>query len=747
MSRWWNRWRGQRLTLPADEVRRRRREAVIIVATAVVFFVFALFETRLPRFSNSASLSGNIIFFLLINLNLILLVLLIFLVTRNLVKLSFERRRGILGSRLRTRLVVAFVGLSLVPSVLLFFVAEGFLNAAIENWFSVRVESSLAGSLDVAQSYYQFAANNALHFAREVGRQAAQRQLLSPNRRTELQRFVEQKQAEMGLAGLEVFAPDRTSLARAQSKELVQRPIAEPAEVLVELLRGEEIARTHPFGKGDIVRAGVPMRDDDGTLTGAVTVEYLVPRNVSQKAGDIARSYHEYRVLGGMKQPIKNGYLLTLALITLVVIFSATWFGFRLAKSITTPLQRLAEGTREVAQGNWDYRIEAGSDEETAVVVDSFNQMTADLQQINSELVERRKYVESILANITAGVISLSQGGTITMLNRAAEGMLGVRFAAVRGKRWAEVFNRSDLQKVGDVVLEAEASPGRDVERQIKFTGGEHILTALVSATSLTDDAGERRGIMLFVEDVTHLLRVQRMEAWREVARRLAHEIKNPLTPIQLSAQRLRKRYREQLGEEDGALFDECTRTIIGQVEELKRLVNEFSMFARLPSAELAPHDLNAVVGDALVLFRQGHPDIAFDLRAGTDLPAVDIDREAIKRALINMLDNAVAACKGVDDAGHIEIVTSYIAARGVVRLEVADNGSGMSREIKLRLFEPYFSTKKEGTGLGLAIVSAIVADHQAYIRVQDNVPRGSRFVIDFPLRRRREIERIAARA
>ena len=584
MARWWDIWGGQRPTLPEDEVRRRRREGVIIAAIAVIFALFAIFETRLPRFTNSASLSGNIIFFLLINLNVILLVLLIFLVTRNLVKLVFERRRGILGSRLRTRLVLAFVGLTLFPTTLLFFVTDGFLTAIFDNWFNVRVESSLKGSLDVVQNYYQFAGNNALHFAREIGRQVDGRGLWVPNRRKELQKFVDSKRSEMDLAGLEVYATDRSSLARANSEELTHGAPGEPQDILTELLGGEEVAHTQPFGKGDIVRAGVPVRDATGAIVGAVAVDYVVPRNVSERARDISRSYREYRQLNSMKQPIKNGYILTLALITLVVIFSATWFGFQQAKSITIPLQRLAEGTREVAQGNWSYRIEAGSDEETAVLVDSFNQMTADLQQIHSELVERRKYVENILANIAAGVVSLSQKGSITMLNRAAEGMLGVRLAQVRGKHWTEVFQGPHLRKVGEVIGDALASPQHEVEQQLKLTGGDHIITALVSVTSLSDDAGAQRGIMLFFEDVTHLLRVQRMEAWREVARRLAHEIKNPLTPIQLSAQRLRKRYGAQLAREDGAVFDECTRTIVGQVEELKRLVNEFSMFARLPA-------------------------------------------------------------------------------------------------------------------------------------------------------------------
>jgi two-component system nitrogen regulation sensor histidine kinase NtrY len=330
--------------------------------------------------------------------------------------------------------------------------------------------------------------------------------------------------------------------------------------------------------------------------------------------------------------------------------------------------------------------------------------------------------------------------------------MLGLRLAEVRGRSWREGLQRSDLAKVREVIAEIFERPECEVERQIKLAGGEHIVTALVSATSLTDERGRPRGVMLFFEDVTHLLRVQRMEAWREVARRLAHEIKNPLTPIQLSAQRLQKRYARQLPGVERIVFDECTTTIVRQVDEVKRLVNEFSTFARLPAVELAPNDLNAVVGEALVLFRQGHLDIDFVVETETDLPALDLDRDAIKRALINLLDNAVAACRAMQartpaERPRIRVATSYLPARGVVRLEVADNGAGMTVEVKSRLFEPYFSTKKDGTGLGLAIVASIVSDHQAYIRVLDNEPHGSRFLIEFPLRQHQQRVRLVARA
>jgi two-component system nitrogen regulation sensor histidine kinase NtrY len=746
MAQWWNRWLDSEPPLAPDEARKRRREVLILGATAGVFLLFAIIEIRLPQFSNSDSSAGNVIFFLLINLNLILLVLLGFLVTRNLVRLGLERRHGIFGSRLRTRLVLAFVGLSLVPSVLLFFVAQGFLNDAFESWFNVRVQAALEGSMSVAENYYELSAEKALHFGSQVAGGLEQDALLERDQ-PNLGAFAQRKREQYALSALRVLDRNGEPLSAAQDADLGALPDLKP-EMLADVLGGRKIAQTQRFHKGDLVRVGVPVFSQDGVVVGAVVVDSFVPRDIERMARNTARSYQEYRQLTVMRQPIENQYILSMALITLVIIFSAIWFGLRQAKRITVPLQRLEEGTREVAQGNWSYRIDAGGEEETAVLVDSFNRMTADLQTINSELVERRKYAENILSNIAAGVVSLDADGSITTVNPAAERMLGVRLAAVRGKPWREVFGRADLARVGEMMEQILRRPDHEIESQVELSGGEHAVLAHVTATALTGDTGERHGAMLFFENVTDLLRVQRMEAWREVARRLAHEIKNPLTPIQLSAQRLRKRYLGQLEEANRPVFDECTRTIIGQVEELKRLVNEFSTFARLPGARLQAQELNAVVEEALVLFREGHPQIRFVFNAGGDLPLVELDREALKRALINMFDNAVAACHGEPHGpGRIEITTRYAAGRDVVVLEVADNGCGMSREVRLRLFEPYFSTKKDGTGLGLAIVSTVVADHQAYIRAQDNEPHGTRFIINFPVRRAPAVPRIAARA
>ncbi len=736
MPHWLNRRATTAPDLPADELRRRRREALLIAITAVVFVVFAIFETRLPEFSSSSSQSGNVIFFLLINLNLILLVLLIFLVARNLVKLIFERRRRILGARLRARLVLAFVSLTVFPTVVLFLVADAFLSSAMESWFGTRVERALDSSVQVAHRYYQRAGSDALHFATGLAEQIGRRGLLRESHRAQLQKLIDIRRDELNLGGIEVLAGERAVAAAWPPGERLALPAIAPDNLREVVVEGQEFARTQPFSRGDIVRGGVPIRGPDGRVLGAVVVDYVVPRAVSKAARQTARSHHEYLQLKVLKQPIRNGYTLTFALITLVVLFSATWFGFYFAKGITVPIQRLGEGMQQVAQGNWTYRAAAGGDEEIGTLVTSFNRMTADLETIHSELEERRRYIENILANIAAGVVSVDDADAVATVNPAAAAMLGIRADEVRGRSWREVFDREDLQPVADLVGRLREERREKAEQQVKLTGGPRQVTAWVTVTTLSDEAGAPAGLILFFEDVTHLLRVERMEAWREVARRIAHEIKNPLTPIQLSAQRLRKRYGAQLGGADEALFDECTRTIIGQVEQLKRLVNEFSTFARLPAVEVAPHNLNEVVEEALVLFREGHRDITFSVRADPELPPVDIDRDAIKRAVINLLDNAVAACHARAGGGRVEVVTAHDPVIDVVRLEVADDGSGMTPDVKARAFEPYFSTKKDGTGLGLAIVSAIAADHHAYLRVWDNAPRGTRLVIEFPLRR-----------
>jgi two-component system nitrogen regulation sensor histidine kinase NtrY len=716
-------------SLRREEAKRRKREGLVILVLTLTVVLFAFFEVQLPEVSPDNALSNNIAFFLLLNINIILLILLIFLVVRNLVKLIFERKKRILGSRLRMRLVLAFVALSLVPTLLLFVVAGGFVTRSFDRWFDVQIENALQGSLEIGQAYYQNSANNALFYARQLSQRMTQEGLFESQRMADLKEFIQAKQREYSLGTVEVFAPDRQLLVVAFNDQVPTGVTIKPeSDFLNRALRGLEVTRTQAFGEGDIIRGGVPVYSGDRKILGVVVVDYYVPKSITNRALQISRSYEQYKHLTALKRPVKNSYILTLLLITLVIIFSATWFGLYLAKGITVPIQQLAAGTHEVAHGNWDYQIEAAGDDEIGTLVDSFNQMTRDLKQINLELARRGRYTETLLGNIAAGVISVDQAGNITTMNKAAEQMLGVKADQALGKTYAGVFQSEHLRAMREIMEQMKS--GGTIEREVKIPLPDQILTAVVTAAMLRGDDENNLGIMVFLEDITQIQKVQKMEAWREVARRIAHEIKNPLTPIQLSAERLRKRYAKLL-EGDGGILDKCTSTIIKQVEDLKNLVNEFSQFARLPAAELAANDLNEIVREALFLFKEGHKGISFQFNKA-DIPTLELDRDQIKRVLINLLDNAVAA---VEEKGEIKISTSYSPVSGVVLVEVADDGCGLAPEVRARIFNPYFSTKKDGTGLGLAIVSAIVADHRGNIRVRPNEPKGTRFIIELPVR------------
>jgi two-component system nitrogen regulation sensor histidine kinase NtrY len=716
-------------SLKREESKRRRRELIVIMITALMVAALIYFEVRLPDVSAESSNASNIAFFLLINVNIILLGLLVFLVVRNLIKLIVERRQRIMGSRLQGRLVLAFVSLSLVPSVLLFAIAGGLLTRSFDRWFDSKVDSALQGSLEIGQTYYQNSANNAIFYARQLSQRLTAQGLVDGPRTAELERFVREKQREYNLGTVEILAPDGEPLIVAVNEQVPTGGVMKAeGEFLQRALRGLEVTRTEILGDADVIRGGVPLYSSDRRIRGAVVVDYYVPKSISKRAVEISQSYEQYKYLTFLKTPVKNSYLLTLLLITLVVVLAATWCGMYISRGITVPIQKLAEGTHEVAQGNWDYRIEGARDDEIGVLMNSFNQMTGDLKQIKLELEHRGTVVETLLANIAAAVVSVDPAGRITTWNKAAENILAVAAERALGRPYQEVFQSEPLAELRAILDSAMAR--ESVEREVRLTRKDRLLTIMVNAASLRDDDGSVLGVMLFLEDITQIQQVQRMEAWREVARRIAHEIKNPLTPIQLSAERLRKRYATML-DGDGAIFDKCTSTIIQQVVELKNLVNEFAQFARLPSARLARADLNEVVAEALVLFKEGHQGVRFQFRPG-EIPVLDLDREQIKRVLINLLDNAVAA---VDGDGAVTLATTHDPARAIVTLEVIDNGCGLPAEIRAKIFEPYFSTKENGTGLGLTIVGQIIEDHRAYIRAWPNEPRGTRFTIEFPVR------------
>ena len=428
---------------------------------------------------------------------------------------------------------------------------------------------------------------------------------------------------------------------------------------------------------------------------------------------------------------------------TLVIVFSVTWFGLYLARGITVPIQQLAHGTREVAAGNLDYRVDAQADDEVGILVESFNQMTqdlksskaqlelayADLQAKHAELTERRQYTETVLEAVATGVVSADAAGIVTTVNRAASRMLGLAPTAAVGRHYAVAFGAPAYLDLVTLMQRIERLRAGTVERELQLPLDGKNLTLLASLTALGGPSGEHLGIVLVFDDLTELLAAQRLAAWREVAQRIAHEIKNPLTPIQLSAQRLRRRLADRLPD-DGGLLEECTATIIGEVEGLRRLVDEFSRFARMPSFTPRPTDLHRLLESVLGLYGETHPTIVLRADFAGDLPTLDADGDQLKRAVLNLVDNAV-------EAGATEVVIATHWDGGEhVQVVITDNGPGIPADLRDRVFLPYFSTKTTGMGLGLPIVHQIVSDHGGRIEVEDNAPRGTRFTIELPVLR-----------
>jgi two-component system nitrogen regulation sensor histidine kinase NtrY len=733
-----------------QDLRRRRRERYLIIFLGVVISLLIYLGMRIFHLGQALPFSSSILAFGLININVILLLLLLFLTVRNLVKLLFERKKSIMGAKLRTKLVLAFVTLSLLPTVILFFVSVQFISSSIQYWFSLQIERSLKNSLEIGQDYYKEIADESLSFGNILSRIITHEGYLIPSKMDRLTKFSDEKRKEFGLASVQVFS-EALSLEAVSSDHSIdltafKGPGADILRAAIE--KGTDTYFIQSSPHGDLVNGMVPIfsRTESKAVVGLVVTSEFVPGAFVNRLQAISKGVQEYRQLKMLRTPILSSHMITLSIVTLLIIFSSIWFGFYLSKEITVPIKELAEGTHRIASGDYNFFIDLETKDEMGMLVNSFNKMTMDLKTSknrleaankelvasNLELEQRRLYMEIVLANVAAGVISADAHGKILTINKSAERMLGIRAGEIIGKGYKEVLSKDYCKIVDDFLGDEGLLHKGYLEKQIRLSDGTRRLTVLVSLNVLRDDRGIYLGLVAVLEDLSEIEKAQRMAAWREVARRIAHEVKNPLTPIQLSAQRLKKRYGKMLDSGDEGVFQECTSMIITQVEELKRLVNEFSNFARLPAANPMPSDIMKIIHEAISLYREAHKDVQFVFKDAKNVPIFNLDGEQIRRVLINLFDNAIEA---INNKGEVVVELHYDEVLKMVRIEVVDNGRGISPENKTRLFEPYFSTKKHGTGLGLAIVSTIISDHNGFIRVRNNTPKGTRFIIELPAR------------
>jgi two-component system nitrogen regulation sensor histidine kinase NtrY len=726
----------------------RRRTRLIIAAVGGLVVLLTAVEVLIHQLRFPSPIPSNILIFALVNVNLILLILLILLLFRNLFKIYLERRDNLLGSKFRVKLVVTFLSLALLPAALLFLVASNLITTSVDSWFNIRVEESLERSLEVTEAYYQDAHDRAVAAARQIGQRIAVEGLLDANE-PYLNRVAKEKLQEFQLAVIQIF--DRKGRERLQIKgEQVTEgdSVTPPSHFVRQALEGREQSLIQATSTGDLVQGIVPIivPSRENQILGAAAVAYLIPGGMAHKTTDIVTGIKEYKQLKLLKNPIKGIYIMLFLMVTLVIIFAAVWVGVHMTRRITVPIQKLAEGTRAVAAGNLDYRVQVEADDEIGILVDSFNRMTEDLhrseveltetnrslKRTNVELNQRRAYMETVLEGIGAGVLSVDAEGRLNTLNHAASRMLALDPTQALHEHYRTVFAADPLAPLCHL-LDRVVRKGRGtVNEQVTLSLLGRGTSFMVNVSKIRDRGGQYLGMVVVFDDVTQLIRAQQAMAWGEVARRIAHEIKNPLTPIKLSTQRLRKKFAERSAEFSG-VFDQCTQTIIHEVDALKALVDEFSRYARMPTSSPRPGDLHALIEQVLNLYSGVSRRIQLTADLDPQVPPVNLDSDHMKRALVNLVDNAVTAVEEAGEAGEISLMTRYLPEEGKVRLEVTDTGSGISSEDRERLFLPYFSTKKAGTGLGLAIVYRIVTEHNGTIRVEENHPRGTRMIIDFP--------------
>jgi two-component system nitrogen regulation sensor histidine kinase NtrY len=718
--------------------------ALLLLTTAL--FYLAQRGRDLP----TALVTNRVLLFVLWYANVVLILVVLFVLLRNLVKLLVERRHRVLGSTFKFKLVGTYIGLSLMPVLLLFAIATELLQGSMDRWFNTPVAPVLERGNAVAQALYDRIERTNLRDATRVLREIEDVELHDPKERPRLTRRLLELLNETDLDLLAVYEGREFVHATLNSQSgLPDLPELDRSFLEQAAQEGRATAvQTPPGNRGSLLLAAVavvsrpPVPPGPGEHGPVIVVagSLLDPQLTAQRE-KLVEDYQSYRQLVVQKDDLRASHFLLFLMVTLVILLAASWTGLYLARRVTVPIQALAEGTRRISGGDLSHRVEVEADDELGVLVDSFNRMTGELQSSKDQLERshrdltdsyarldaERALIAAVLENVAAGVVSIDSQGRIFTCNGAALNMLRQREADVVGRHFEEAWSDPDRSRLAAAAREL-ARKGGQGSVEVHLTVGGEWKTFELKGTALRDQTGKIQGGVLVIEDLTELIKAQQLAAWNEAARRIAHEIRNPLTPIRLSAERLLR--KSQQGDPGlTKAIEEGVEIIVREVVTLQGMVDEFSRYARMPRPRPAPVDLGKLVGETVHLYRDVKPGVEVEGTVDPGLPAVWIDAEQIKRALINLLDNAVEATEA---PGQVRVAAQPV--NGHLEIQVKDTGRGIPPESREKLFLPYFSTKGRGTGLGLAIVHRIVTDHQGAIRVEDNAPQGTVFTVELPM-------------
>ncbi len=734
----------------------RKKIIILLTVGSLLLFGILLSESSfdLP-FINPATNQQTVFLVALSLIVFLLFVVLTFVLWRNLLKLFAERRLGVLGSKFRTRLVVGSLLLSFLPVIVMFWFAYGLMNRSIDKWFSTPVEEVRQDTALMATLISKYAAENARTEALSISASPeTQHAFAGHSFAGVLNQFREHEATLQGGFAIAIESGNAEASLDAPAAWPMLKPNLPPLPVTSD--RPQHIN----WNGVEYILGSAPVGD-----RGEILVAMPLPRNFAETQKQLEASQRRYLELARDRRQVRRQYMVVLWLLTGMVLFASMWLALFLSRLVTRPVVALAEATQEISRGNLNYRVEVPAADELGDLVRSFNQMAEELQisrrQIdasshelsaaNVELEQRRQHIETVLESIPTGVLSLDAGLRVTHVNQALLRMLRpaqepTQIAAILvGASLRDLFPPEVLEDLEPLLRRADRMG--TTTTQMEFPVQRVQLNVAVTVATLQHNH-QQMGYVLVFEDLSDVLRAQKQAAWREVARRVAHEIKNPLTPIALSADRI-LRHLDRGARPDAASIEvvrNCAEIIGGAVETVRTLVNEFSTLASFPASEPRPADINGIVESALAMFNGRLDGIRVRTLFASDLPKVLADPEAIKRAVANLVDNAAEALQD-SMLREIEVSTALVGSRDAVEISVADSGHGVTRELKERLFLPYFSTKERGTGLGLAIVSRIVEDHHGSIRVEENKPVGARFVVELPVAADRTVAPITQHA
>lgn len=702
-----------------------------IVLLAALFLILTWVEFRIINTSEDLPFLHSIFFFGLVNFNIIILLFMLFLIFRNWVKAFIENRSTFFGTTLRAKLIASFVTFSFVPTVLMFLISFGYINSSFDKWFSVKVSSVLKSSLEVTNAYYLKSKRTNYHFAEIIKRELEANlvDLSTKQIESKLQGFARQFALDSVEFYKDYLSPRIAALGT--NVEIKGLPY-----VSIEILekgfeQKAESSLVHQYAKGNLIRAMVPVLYQ-GDVRGVLIVSSYIPASLVAKTDEIAAAYSSFQGVSPFEYPVKSIYLIILSMMTLVILFAATWFGFYLAQQLSVPLVSLAQASRSVSKGDYSpVEVTSGS-EEIQSLVEAFNSMSQTIEQSSREIRERSQYVEVVLGNVTTGVISIDSKGFVTTVNSHAAQLLNIDPAQFIGRPVRDLMTRDQLKTFKDMLREMQNHQLPSLQKQVQVTlnDGSSPRPFLVNLSLLKSDNDVDLGKVLVFDDLSPIIGAQRAAAWTEVARRIAHEIKNPLTPIKLAAQRLQRKFGAKITD---SAFEESVSMIINQVDVLKVLVSEFSQFARLPVARKVKGSLKSAVKDAVSIYKHSHPRLEIELVDVGGLPLFPFDYDQIQRVLQNLIENAMAAYPA-GAKSKVHIFLEWIPDRQIAQIRVSDWGVGIPLQNRERVFEPYFSTKETGTGLGLPIVKRIVEDHGGYIRVSDHNGEGTCMIIELPV-------------